>query len=359
MKKLALFILLISFSFPQYTNLPARSAASSVVIAADINQLMENIRYLGGYVTNVTNSITISDTAQSGIFNVIPIASSLAITLPKASNVAGKRIIITKADTSAFTVTILPQSPGTIIGKASVTLSNAYEYRMFYSDNTNWIIISKPSIDAEIYGYISNTYGQHTNSTSLVFTKTLDISNITTAQNDMYIDANANIYLGNSANVNLRSQLYSEYIAIFNGSDVYVSNGGALVIDETNFYTHLASLNASSAVNVEKVFPGRLYTISNAIFFQSPATGTITNIEIDTLIPHTNNNIRLNARINGQPLYSGTNLYPTIVSGASNGYSSPSVNSNVSIGDWISYDLPEVGSLYPGDDLMILLYIEP
>ena len=69
-------------------------------------------------------------------------SNNIAIAIPASSTATdSNRYEIKKIDSTANTVTITPDSPATIDGAASLTLTAQYETVTIVSDGTNWHII--------------------------------------------------------------------------------------------------------------------------------------------------------------------------------------------------------------------------
>lgn len=65
------------------------------------------------------------------------------ITLPAASNIAGRIYTIKKIDSSASTVTIDANGSETIDGALTQTISSQYGLVTIQSTNSNWVILNR------------------------------------------------------------------------------------------------------------------------------------------------------------------------------------------------------------------------
>ena len=62
------------------------------------------------------------------------------VTIPSASSMNGKRIVVKRADGGASTLTIQSAS-GNIDGAASTSLTTAWQSRELFSDGTQWLLV--------------------------------------------------------------------------------------------------------------------------------------------------------------------------------------------------------------------------
>lgn len=62
------------------------------------------------------------------------------VTIPSASSMNGKRIVIKRADSGTSTLTISSAS-GNIDGAGSTSLTTAWQSRELFSDGTQWLLV--------------------------------------------------------------------------------------------------------------------------------------------------------------------------------------------------------------------------
>lgn len=93
-----------------------------------------------GAAGQLFNVVTVSaDYAASTSDHVILVnpAGAMAVTLPAASSMLGKRITVKRANSTTHVVTIQP-SAGLIDASSSVTLTAAWQKREFVSDGSQY-----------------------------------------------------------------------------------------------------------------------------------------------------------------------------------------------------------------------------
>lgn len=116
--------------------LPALADAGNFVI-----KLLDLLRKYAAAINNLVDgrqlqfvSITAAYTASENdhVILVAP-AAPLTITLPAASTMVGKMVIIKRTNTTTHTITLTPAS-GQIENAASATLTTSLQRRAYYSD---------------------------------------------------------------------------------------------------------------------------------------------------------------------------------------------------------------------------------
>jgi hypothetical protein len=93
------------------------------------------------YTIKTISSTTYAATEADSVLLVNAASDNIAISLPQASTVLGKRFDIKKIDSSAHTVTITTYGAETIDGSTTQLLANQYTSLTFVTDGSNWYII--------------------------------------------------------------------------------------------------------------------------------------------------------------------------------------------------------------------------
>lgn len=103
--------------------------AQALVDASD-GRLQNVVSITGNYTASENDHVILA--APSGV---------MAITLPSASSMREKRVVVKRSNGTTHTITV-SSSSGNIDGAASVTLTTAYQVREFISDGSAWHLIS-------------------------------------------------------------------------------------------------------------------------------------------------------------------------------------------------------------------------
>jgi len=88
-------------------------------------------------------SVAITTTYTAGEADLVIVASPsgpFTITIPRASVMKGKRIVVKRGNSNTSTITIQSTS-GNIDGAANTTLTTAWQSRELFSDGTQWLLI--------------------------------------------------------------------------------------------------------------------------------------------------------------------------------------------------------------------------
>jgi hypothetical protein len=80
-------------------------------------------------------------TLPSETFVVVKPSGAMTLTIPAAAETRERLLIVKRGNNTTHTVTIQPVS-GTIDGAASVTLTTAWQRRMFMSDGTEYFEVT-------------------------------------------------------------------------------------------------------------------------------------------------------------------------------------------------------------------------
>lgn len=115
---------------------------NTVNILNTLNQNGGSLEVMGRTLVSATGTLPLSA-------NVLADATvgNITLTLPVAATSASCRLVITKFDASANTVTIQPQAGGTIGGAASVVLAARYQSITLLNINVQvagaWVVVGK------------------------------------------------------------------------------------------------------------------------------------------------------------------------------------------------------------------------
>lgn len=88
-------------------------------------------------------SVAISTTYTAGEADLVIVASPSApftLTIPRASVMKGKRIVVKRGNNTTHTITVQSTS-GNIDGAASTTLTTAWQSRELFSDGSQWLLV--------------------------------------------------------------------------------------------------------------------------------------------------------------------------------------------------------------------------
>jgi len=395
MKKIILIILFLvgCNTLPaQYTNIPVRSNLSPIIISSDMNQAMENMRYLGGYITNIYTNFTIPDGDQNGIYNVYCYGTNLTITLPLASNNVAKRITIMRPEGSGG-LAIEAQGVDTINGLSSNVLSNAFDYRSFYSDNSTWLIDSSVGGDGIFLPLAGGTMSGDINMGSSFISNVPEPTHSNHAVTKWYNDNATNgipehmstlydmtrggglVSFGREVRIGL-NQAFPQTLAAYGSIEAYKNIGfktTGLTISNiaeptysnhatTKFYVDSATNGLSGGGGGVSSTPitlrGNAYVKTNITGFLSPADTSIKSVRATVGTAPTGRDILIDFTTGaGTSIFSSTNGALHILAGAySNTGIPPTQNSNLNIGDQIYITVHQNGTTVTGgSDILILI----
>ena len=124
------------------------TASPSLPGLADASFGLHLVRFLREHATAINQAaagrllnpvqVTASYTAgENDSLIVVKLAGTATVTLPAASRMAGKRLVVQRGDANTGTITIAAAS-GNINGGASVTLTTAYQRRDIVCDGVDY-----------------------------------------------------------------------------------------------------------------------------------------------------------------------------------------------------------------------------
>jgi hypothetical protein len=106
--------------------------------------------YLGEFARSINQAanlvlwktVAVSTAYTAGVNDHIIRCTSgpYTVTIPSASSMNGKRIVIKRADSGTSTLTISSAS-GNIDGAGSTSLTTAWQSRELFSDGTQWLLV--------------------------------------------------------------------------------------------------------------------------------------------------------------------------------------------------------------------------
>jgi len=91
----------------------------------------------------LSNFVSVSAAYTAGVNDhvivVVP-SGTFTVTLPRASDMRSKRVVVKRGNSTTHTITIQSTS-GNIDGAASTSLTTAWQSRELFSDGTQWLLI--------------------------------------------------------------------------------------------------------------------------------------------------------------------------------------------------------------------------
>ena len=99
-------------------------------------------RRMGAADSLVSKATTYTALLKDGYILCDASSGAFTVTLPTASGISGKQIIIKKIDSSANAITIDGDGAETIDGSATQSLPSQYDYLSMHSDGSNWVLNS-------------------------------------------------------------------------------------------------------------------------------------------------------------------------------------------------------------------------
>lgn len=163
-----------------------------IVVAYDGTQFVTSSSVPKYIIANKSADYTIQNTENGFLFLVDASGSNITITLPAAGSLGGVNVGVVKVDSSANTVTVVPDSgvPDTIEGAASLILEDQWQGTLLASDDVdNWLGIGGGSggADLPLLDDEAKIFANASDNTKAV---SLDLSGITTATTRTYAAPN-------------------------------------------------------------------------------------------------------------------------------------------------------------------------